>query len=127
LFNVIDLHEIESKFGFKYPSAFYVKFQEFIEFTKTSAFRAQFPNASLVSSVDDLRECYKIEKELKTIMIPFMFQRQLNHTDYYGFNKQGDAVEMSVIVYAQDAIVHDWTGFDAFFLWAQQLCRSEYR
>lgn len=122
-----DLHKIETEFGFKYPTAFYEKLQEFIEFTETSAFRTQFPNASLVSSVDDLRSCYKIEKELKKIMIPFMLEPQLSHTDYYGFNKDGDTNELAVVVFAQHTLVNEWPGFDAFFLWVQQLCQLKHR
>jgi len=123
LVNVINFHEIETVFEFKYPPTFYAKFEEFIAFTETHAFRSQFPNAFLVSTLDSVKSCYKIEKELKKIMIPFMFEPQLNHLDYYGFNRDGHTDELAVVVFAQHTIVHDWSGFETFFLWVQQRCR----
>jgi hypothetical protein len=89
-------------------------------------FRRRFGDANPATSPDDIRE---LMRELDALgappsIIPFMWQQQPEFRDYYGFDTLAETNDCAVVVFAVDAVVHDWPDFRAFLEWAKHSDRN---
>ena len=112
------LHEIEAACGVSFPAGYTSTVGDFHAFTLTSTFRRGFPSARLLLSPS---EFVAARCALPENLLPFMFEHQPTHIDYYAFDLAAGSPEPRVVAWAIHAVVFDWPTFPDFRAWAAEL------
>lgn len=83
----------------------------------TPNFRTRFPTARLLRSVHEV-ETEAARARLPSTLLPFMAEDQARWADVYALDLE-DRSEQRVVVWADHAVVAEWSTFDAFLVWVR--------
>jgi hypothetical protein len=119
VFDADHLRHIEGANRFRYPPAFWARWQELASLAETAWFRATYPGARLVGTHDDVWAARQADPDLPDDLIPFIIVSGQRFPDYFGFQVArrpvDGAAELPVLVWCIHAYVHGWdAGFSAF-------------
>ena len=120
-----DFSKIANALGLMYPPAFWLAFNDLVTLSRTAGFQSSFPRARFIHSIGDIRKARKV---LPHRLTPFLLDERPKHTDYYCFTGPVFDSGNAVVVFADHAIVGDWTDFTTFLVWLTlQSARSNVR
>ena len=113
-----EIELIERKRKVKYPPSFknsLTKLPDIYEEVK-----AIYPHAEFISTISQFDHGKYLGVTPKNDLIPFFLVHQTDFIDYHCFKHSSANSEYKVVVFAGDAIVFEWTNFDAWVCWSKK-------
>jgi len=104
------LREIEKSVGMCYPQSAAALLGDLARLMLVHGFRESFPNACLLLSAQEVADA---RKTMPSTLLPFMRVLENQGPDFYAFDLN-DARGWRIVVWADHAIVEEWTTFADF-------------